>query len=186
MLLSDRDINLEVENGNIDLRFCDLKDALQPSSVDIRLDNKFCFYRPDAYIDPREDQSLNMLHQEIGWDDVFVMPPHSFALGSSMERVTLSSGIASRFEGKSSVGRLGLAPHVAAGFIDPGFSGWITLELHNVTAQTMYLIPGMKIGQLCFFRLSSPSDNPYGSKSVGSKYQGQYGPTVSRYHLNFR
>jgi deoxycytidine triphosphate deaminase len=86
----------------------------------------------------------------------------------------------------SSLGRLGLLTHSTAGFIDPGFTGHITLELSNVANLPITLWPGKKIGQLCLFRLSSPAEHPYGSVGVGSRYQGQRGPTPSRAYLNFQ
>ena len=185
VLLSDHDIRAELESGRVVLDPCDLT-SLQPSSIDVRLDHEFRFYRPGVLIDPRRDQSELMGYQYASEGETFTLPPHGFALGSTVERVSLPSDVAARFEGKSSIGRLGLLPHVAAGFIDPGFSGWITLELHNVTSYPLLLLPGMKIGQLCFFRLSSPADIPYGSAGIGSRYQGQRGPTTSRFHLNYR
>jgi dCTP deaminase len=118
-------------------------------------------------------------------DEPFILHPGEFVLGSTYEVVTLPDDVAARLEGKSSLGRLGLLTHSTAGFIDPGFSGHVTLELSNVATLPIKLWPGMKIGQLCFFRLSSPSDNPYGSEKYGSRYQGQRGPTPSRSHLNF-
>ncbi len=90
-----------------------------------------------------------------------------------------------RLEGKSSLGRLGLLTHSTAGFIDPGFSGHVTLELSNVATLPIKLWPGMKIGQVCYFRLTSPAENPYGSGPYGNRYQGQRGPTASRSSLNF-
>lgn len=187
MLLSDHDVRLEIESGRIVLDPCDMS-SLQPSSVDVRLDSEFRWYdaAPGARIDPRLDHAALMTSCFIPEGEEFVVPPHGFALGATVERVSLADDIAARFEGKSSIGRLGLLPHVAAGFIDPGFSGWITLELHNVTDLPMVLIPGMKIGQLCFFRLSSPADIPYGAAGIGSKYQNQRGPTTSRYFMNYR
>ena len=94
--------------------------------------------------------------------------------------------MAGRLEGKSSLGRLGLATHSTAGFIDPGFSGHITLELSNVANLPIALWPNMKVGQLALFKMSSPAEVPYGSGKLGSKYQGQRGPTPSRAYLNFR
>lgn len=183
MLLSDRDIRAEIETGRVILEPCDLTN-LQPSSIDVHLDHEFRWYSEDAEaVDPRQDQATQMGYAFTTSE--FVLPAHGFALGSTMERIELPNDIAARFEGKSSLGRLGLLPHVAAGFIDPGFRGWITLELHNVTGLPMVLLPGMKIGQLCFFRLSSPADSPYGRKSLGSRYQDQRGPTTSRFHLNY-
>lgn len=185
MLLSDHDIRNELSTGRIVLDPCDLA-SLQPSSIDVCLDREFRWYRPDVFIDPRHDQADLMEGGEFSEDAPFVLAPHGFALGSTLERVALPDDVAARFEGKSSIGRLGLLPHVAAGFIDPGFSGWITLELHNVTDYPMVLLPGMKIGQLCFFRLSSPADIPYGDAGIGSKYQNQRGPTTSRYFMNYQ
>ena len=106
-------------------------------------------------------------------------------LASTYELVALGPGIAARLEGKSSLGRLGLLTHSTAGVIDPGFSGHVTLELSNMATLPVKLWPGMKIGQLCFFRLSSPAEHPYGSAQYGSRYQGQRGPTASRSYLNF-
>jgi hypothetical protein len=85
----------------------------------------------------------------------------------------------------SSLGRLGLLTHSTAGFIDAGFSGHVTLELSNVATLPIKLWPGMKIGQLCFFRLTSPAEAPYGSGAEGSRYQGQRGPTPSKSFQNF-
>ena len=122
---------------------------------------------------------------EVSDEEPFVLHPGEFVLGSTYEQVTLGSAVAARLEGKSSLGRLGLLTHSTAGFIDPGFSGHVTLELSNMATLPVKLWPGMKIGQLCFFRLSSPAEHPYGSAAYGSRYQGQRGPTPSRSHLNF-
>lgn len=184
VLLSDHDIRESLSSGYLGLDPCDLS-SLQPSSIDVRLDHEFRFYRPGTLIDPRRDQAEVMDYQYVAEDETFTLPPHGFALGATMEQVRMPDDLAARFEGKSSIGRLGLLPHVAAGFIDPGFQGWITLELHNVTDCPIVLLPGMKIGQLCFFRLSTRADIPYGSAGIGSRYQGQRGPTTSRYHLNY-
>jgi deoxycytidine triphosphate deaminase len=86
----------------------------------------------------------------------------------------------------SSLGRLGLLIHSTAGFIDPGWDGHVTLELSNVANLPITIYHGMKIGQLSFVQLSEPAETPYGSGSLGSKYQGQRGPTPSRYWKNFR
>ena len=118
-------------------------------------------------------------------DEPFILHPGEFVLGSTYEVVTLPDDIAARVEGKSSLGRLGLLTHATAGFVDPGFSGHVTLELANVATLPIKLYPGMKIGQFCFFRLSSPSEHPYGSEKYGSRYQGQRGPTPSRSFQNF-
>ena len=160
---------------------------VQPSSIDFRLDRFFRVFENHHYphIDPAEDQAdLTRLVEPEG-DEPFILHPGEFVLGSTYEVITLPDDIAARVEGKSSLGRLGLLTHATAGFIDPGFSGHVTLELSNVATLPIKLYPGMKIGQLCFFRLSSPAEHPYGWEKYGSRYQGQRGPTPSRSFQNF-
>ena len=160
---------------------------IQPSSIDVRLDKFFRVFDNHKYphIDPAADQSDLTREVEIASDETFILHPGEFVLGSTYERITLPDDVAARLEGKSSLGRLGLLTHSTAGFIDPGFSGHVTLELANVATLPIKLYSGMKIGQLCFFRLSSPAEHPYGSAKYGSRYQGQRGPTPSRSHANF-
>ena len=186
MLLSDRDILGEVHTGGILLDPWDPW-MVQPSSVDVRLDKFFRVFENHRYpsIDPSVEQPDLTRLIETPVDEPFVLHPGEFVLGSTFERVTLGSAVAARLEGKSSLGRLGLLTHSTAGFIDPGFSGHVTLELSNMATLPVKLWPGMKIGQLCFFQLSSPAEHPYGSSQYGSRYQGQRGPTPSRSHLNF-
>ena len=186
MLLSDRDILAEVEAKNIGLEPFD-PDMVQPSSIDVRLDRFFRVFENHKYphIDPAADQPDLTRMVEPEGDEPFILHPGEFVLGSTYEVVTLPDDVAARLEGKSSLGRLGLLTHSTAGFIDPGFSGHVTLELSNVATLPIKLWPGMKIGQLCFFRLSSPSEHPYGSTKYGSRYQGQRGPTPSRSYQNF-
>ncbi|MEO0049080.1 MAG: hypothetical protein RL556_412 [Actinomycetota bacterium] len=186
MLMSDRDIRAEIEAGRIGLDPLNI-DLLQPSSIDVRLDRFFRLFdnHKYAYIDPREDQPDMTRFVEVKADEAFVLHPGEFVLGSTYEFVTLPDNIAARLEGKSSLGRLGLLTHSTAGFVDPGFKGHVTLELANVSSLPIKLWPGMKVGQLCFFQLSSPSETPYGSAKYLSRYQGQRGPTASRSHLNF-
>ena len=187
MLLSDRDIRAEVEASRLAVEPWD-PELVQPSSVDVRLDRFFRVFNNSRYthIDPAAQQDdLTTLVEPEG-DDPFVLHPGEFVLGSTLEIVTLPDDLAGRREGKSSLGRLGLLTHSTAGFIDPGFTGHITLELSNVANLPITLWPGMKIGQLCLFRLSSAAEHPYGSSVYGSRYQGQRGPTPSRSYLNFR
>jgi dCTP deaminase len=187
MLLSDRDIIAAVQGGRLVVDPWDA-DLVQPSSVDVRLDRYFRVFNNTQYthIDPSLQQDeLTTLIEPKG-DDPFVLHPGEFVLGSTLEIVTLPDDLAGRLEGKSSLGRLGLLTHSTAGFVDPGFSGHLTLELSNVANLPIMLWPGMKIGQLCLFRLSSAASNPYGSAAAGSRYQGQRGPTPSRSYLNFR
>lgn len=186
MLLSDRDIKAELTAGRIGLDPLD-SSMIQPSSIDVRLDGLFRLFdnHKYAYIDPAEDQPELTHLIETKPDEPFILHPGEFVLGATYEQVTLPDNIAARLEGKSSLGRLGLLTHSTAGFIDPGFSGHVTLELSNVATLPIKLWPGMKIGQLCFFQLSSPAEKPYGSSEYGSRYQGQRGPTASRSFQNF-
>jgi dCTP deaminase len=186
VLLSDRDIRAEVSRDRIVLEPFDA-DMVQPSSVDVRLDRYFRVFENHRYphIDPAQDQPELTRPVEPDGDEPFILHPGEFVLGSTYEVVTLPDDIAARLEGKSSLGRLGLLTHSTAGFIDPGFSGHLTLELSNVATLPIKLWPGMKIGQFCFFRLSSPAENPYGTAAYGSRYQGQRGPTQSRSFQNF-
>lgn len=186
MLLSDRDIRAELGSGRVVLDPLDAE-MVQPSSVDVRIDRYFRLFDNHKYpvIDPALDQPELTRLVEVGAGEPFILHPGEFVLASSYEVVTLPDDIAARLEGKSSLGRLGLLTHSTAGFIDPGFSGHVTLELSNMATLPIQLWPGMKIGQLCFFRLSSPAEFPYGSAKYGSRYLGQRGPTASRSHLNF-
>lgn len=186
VLLSDRDIRAEIAAGRLALEPYD-DTLVQPSSIDVRLDNLFRVFNNTRYthIDPsiQQDELTSLVQPRAG--EPFVLHPGEFVLGSTLELCTLPDDLAGRLEGKSSLGRLGLLTHSTAGFIDPGFSGHITLELSNVANLPITLWPGMKIGQLCLLRLTSPAQYPYGSSEAGSKYQGQRGPTPSRSYQNF-
>ncbi|MFC4554624.1 dCTP deaminase [Georgenia faecalis] len=186
MLLSDRDIRAQIGSGRVQLDPFDPA-MVQPSSVDVRLDRWFRLFDNHKYpvIDPAAEQPDLTRLVEVGPEEPFVLHPGEFVLGATYELVTLPDDIAARLEGKSSLGRLGLLTHSTAGFIDPGFTGHVTLELSNTATMPIMLWPGMKIGQLCFFRLSSPAESPYGAGASGSRYQGQRGPTASRSHLGF-
>lgn len=186
MLLSDGDFKAEIASGRVAVEPYD-EAMIQPSSIDVRLDRWFRVFENHKYpfIDPSTEQpELTRLIEPEG-DEPFVLHPGEFVLGSTYEVVSLPDDLAGRLEGKSSLGRLGLLTHSTAGFIDPGFSGHVTLELANVANLPILLYPGMKIGQLCLFRLSSPAEYPYGSEKYGSRYQGQRGPTPSRSFANF-
>ena len=186
MLLSDRDIRDEIERERIRLDPLEMG-MLQPSSIDVRLDRYFRLFDNHKYpfIDPAIDQPELTRLIEVDPNEAFVLHPGEFVLGATYEQVGLPDDIAARLEGKSSLGRLGLLTHSTAGFIDPGFLGHVTLELSNVATLPIKLWPGMKIGQLCFFRLSSPAEQPYGSAAYSSRYLGQHGPTASRSFVNF-
>lgn len=186
VLLSDRDIRAELDAGRVVLDPYE-PDMIQPSSIDVRLDKYFRLFDNHKYpvIDPSQEQPELTRLVEVGPEEPFVLHPGEFVLGSTFETVTLPDDVAARLEGKSSLGRLGLLTHSTAGFIDPGFGGHVTLELSNVATLPILLWPGMKIGQLCFFRLTSPTEHPYGSAAYGSRYQGQRGPTASRSWQSF-
>lgn len=186
MLLSDRDIRAEIDSGQISLDPY-TPEMIQPASIDVRLDRTFRVFENHRYpnIDPAEEQpELTRPVEPVGADP-FILHPGEFVLGGTYEQVALGETIAARLEGKSSLGRLGLLTHSTAGFVDPGFRGHVTLELSNVATLPIKLWPGMKIGQFCFFRLSSAAEYPYGSAAAGSRYQGQRGPTPSRSGNNF-
>lgn len=187
MLLSDRDLTGALKTGSLQLD--PFEPALvQPSSIDVRLDRLFRVFNNHLYthIDPSTRQDELTSQVEVADGEPFVLHPGEFVLASTLEVITLGDQLAGRLEGKSSLGRLGLLTHSTAGFIDPGFSGHVTLELSNVATLPIRLWPGMKIGQLCIFQLSSPAEHSYGSEVYGSRYQGQRGPTQSRAWQNWR
>ncbi|MHB1533690.1 MAG: dCTP deaminase [Acidimicrobiales bacterium] len=186
MILSDRTIREELDAGRIVIEPLDPAD-IQPSSVDLRLDRFFRVFRNHTMqvIDVKQDQEELTELVEITPDDAFILHPGEFVLGSTAERVSLPIDLVARLEGKSSLGRLGLLIHSTAGFVDAGWDGHLTLELSNVANLPITLYPGMKIGQISFLRMTTPADVAYGSTQVGSKYQGQRGPTPSRYFENF-
>lgn len=186
MVLSDTTIRSEIEAGRIVIDPFD-EGLVQPSSVDVRVDSRFRVFHNGRYpyIDVRQPMPDLTELVEVKDGEPFILHPGEFVLGSTYETVGLPDDIAARVEGKSSLGRLGLLTHATAGFVDPGFSGHVTLELANVATLPIKLYPGMKIGQYCFFKLTSPAQNPYGSEKYGSRYQGQRGPTASRSFQSF-
>ena len=189
VILSDRTLREQLAAGRIVIDPLD-EALIQPSSIDVRISNLFRVFRNHTrgIIDVKQDMvDLTELVEiaEHG-DDPFILHPGEFVLGSTYERIAVPNDLVGRVEGKSSLGRLGLLIHSTAGFIDAGFDGHITLELANVASLPITLYPGMKIGQVSFMQMTSPADNPYGSGAKGSKYQGQRGPTPSRYFENFQ
>jgi dCTP deaminase len=186
VVLSDRTIRELLGEGRIVLDPYD-ESLLQPSSVDVRVDRYFRVFRNSRYpfIDVKTEQEELTELVEIDDETPFILHPGEFVLGSTLERVALPDDLVARLEGKSSLGRLGLLIHSTAGFIDPGWDGHVTLELSNVANLPITIYHGMKIGQLSFVQLSTAADQPYGSGALGSKYQGQQGPTPSRYWKNF-
>ena len=187
MVLSDRTIARLLAEERIVIDPYD-ESLLQPSSVDVRVDRFFRVFHNARYpfIDVKEPQEDLTELVEIGDEQPFILHPGEFVLGSTLERIALLDDLVARLEGKSSLGRLGLLIHSTAGFIDPGWDGHVTLELSNVANLPITIYYGMKIGQISFVQLSEPAEQPYGAGELGSKYQGQMGPTPSRYWQNFR
>ena len=187
MILSDHDIRAEIDSGRIGIEPFD-ESAVQPSSVDLHVDRFFRTFHNHRYqvIDVKQPMEGLTELVEVNEDEPFILHPGEFVLGSTCEYVRLPHDLVARLEGKSSLGRLGLLIHSTAGYVDPGFEGHLTLELSNVANLPITLYPNMKIGQISFFKLTSAADNPYGSGAIGSKYQGQRGPTPSRYYENFK
>jgi dCTP deaminase len=187
VILSDRDIREEIGSGRIGIEPFDDGDV-QPSSVDLHVDRYFRTFHNARYpyIDVKKPMEELTELVDVKEDEPFILHPGEFVLGSTREYVRLPEDLVARLEGKSSLGRLGLLIHSTAGYVDPGFEGHLTLELSNVANLPITIYPGMKIGQISFFRLSSPAEHPYGSSGVGSKYQGQRGPTPSRFYENFQ
>lgn len=187
MILSDRTIREQLDAGRIVIDPIG-EGCIQPSSVDLHVDRYFRVFRnhTQRVIDVKENQEeLSELIEVIG-EEALILHPGEFVLGATAERVALPDDLVGRLEGKSSLGRLGLLIHSTAGFVDPGFDGFLTLELSNVANLPITVYPGMKIGQISFLRMTSPAERPYGSSALGSKYQNQHGPTPSRYFENFR
>src|SRR5829696_7397553 len=185
-VLSDRDIRGAMQAGRVRIDPFD-PGCLQPSSVDLHLDADFRVFRNNRYpfIDVRSPQPDLTELVSIDGDDPFILHPNEFVLGQTLEWVELPDDLVARLEGKSSLGRLGLLIHSTAGYVDPGWKGTLTLELSNVANLPIALYFGMRIGQISFFRMSSPVERPYGSKELGSKYQGQSEPTASAFQADF-
>jgi dCTP deaminase len=187
VILSDRDLLAEINKGSIIIEPFDPA-CVQPSSIDVKVSNLFRVFRNHsaAVLDVKKDLTDLMDLVEVPEGEAFMLHPDEFALGSTLERVGVPNNLVARVEGKSSLGRLGLVIHSTAGFIDAGFDGHVTLELSNLANLPITLYPGMTIGQISFITMTSPAEKPYGSGAHGSKYQGQRGPTPSRYFENFK
>lgn len=184
MILSDRTIRSLATNCGLIDPFDE--DQLQPCSYDVRLDSRIKrFAKTNDLAIHIINGSSKELHG-VSMDTInvanmaYALRPGEFILGSTVEAVSIPDYLACRFEGKSSLGRIGLMTHVTAGFIDPGFQGTITLEIKNENQFPILLKPGMLIGQLCFIRLNTKVDRMYGSVELGSHYQNQIGVTEAR------
>jgi dCTP deaminase len=186
VIFSDRTIKEAIADGRIEIDPYE-ESYVQPSSVDLRVDRFFRVFENHKYphIDPRSHQPDLTTEVEVAGDEPFILHPGEFVLGATLERVRLAVDIVARLEGKSSLGRLGLLIHSTAGFVDPGFDGYLTLELSNVANLPIAIYPDMKIGQISFYQMTTEAEHPYGSAETGSKYQGQRGPTASRVHQDY-
>lgn len=186
VILSDRTMREQIAAGRIIIEPFDER-CIQPSSIDVKIGNLFRVFRnhTSAVIDVKQRQEDLTELVTIPEDGVFMLHPGEFVLGSTLERIAVPDDLVARIDGKSSLGRLGLIIHSTAGFIDPGFDGHITLELTNIATLPITLYPGMKVGQVSFVQMTTAAEHPYGSGARGSKYQGQRGPTPSRYWENF-
>jgi len=186
MILSDKTIREEIAAGRIVIDPFDER-CVQPSSVDLHVDAEFRVFQNNRYpfIDVMKEQPDLTELVEVKQGEPFILHPGEFVLGSTLERIATPEDMVARLEGKSSLGRLGLLIHSTAGYVDPGWDGYLTLELSNVANLPITIYPGMKIGQISFFMLTTPAEVPYGSKSTKSKYQGQRGPTASRFFEEF-
>ena len=187
MILSDRSIKDQMSAGRIVIDPLG-PNAVQPASVDIRLDSEILVFRNNwrTHIDvmkPADDVVEKVMIEE---GRPFLLHPGQFALGSTLESVSIPDDIVARIEGKSSLARYGLLIHSTAGFVDPGWTGKLTLEFSNVGILGITLHKGMKIGHISFTQLTTPAENPYGSRELRSKYQGQGGPVTSRYYWDYQ
>jgi len=186
VILSDRSINEAIASGRLGIDPFDPK-LVQPSSIDVRLDNKFLVFRNTkrAFIDVKQPADDLMEMIEVGSEEPMFLHPHEFVLGSTIERVKMPDDLVGRLEGRSSLGRLGVVIHSTAGYLDPAFEGHVTLEISNLANLPVALYPGMRIGQISFSLMTTPADRPYGA-ARGSKYSGQQLPTASRLYLDFQ
>ena len=184
MILSDKDIKKEIKNNKLVIDPFD-NECVQPSTYDVHLSSQFRVFNnhQTTCIDLKEKQAVTKL-VDVKKEGKLILHPTEFILGSTVERFEIPNDMAAKIEGKSSLGRLGLVVHATAGYIDPGFKGHITFEISNLNTVPIVLYANMKVGQVCFFRMTSEVERPYGT--AGNKYQGQKGPTASRAWKDFK
>jgi dCTP deaminase len=154
---------------------------LQPASYDLTLARDFLIPNGDVVLVDMADVKSDHMIPETVDNGGIVIEPGEFILGSTREKITVGKRFVARIEGKSSIGRLGLLVHVTAGFVDPGFSGQITLEMYNASPWQLVIYPGQRIAQISFSRLEHYPTHLYGD--VGNHYMDQSGPVASRFSL---
>jgi len=184
MIISDKDIKKRVKNKEVIIQPFK-EENLQPSSLDLELSDEVRVFDnwQKGEIDVREKEDISRV-VEIK-NGGFVLHPSEFILGSTVEKVTLPLDVAAKLEGRSSLGRLGLIVHATAGYVDLGFSGWLTFEIANISKLPIRMYAGMRIAQIVFYQMTSKVENAYGCEKLKSKYQGQKGPTASRHWIDF-
>jgi deoxycytidine triphosphate deaminase len=167
-----------------------VEENLQGGSLDLTLAPDIKVWEPKEWIgDPLSSRELDVaIYPELDPSlplppmndytikDYWYLMPGDFIIASTVERVSITTNMVAKVEGKSSRGRLGLSPIVGAGWIDPGFSGQITLEIVNQNPNCRIVLrPGMKICQIVFAMLDRHARNPY-----QGRYQNQVGATAAR------
>lgn len=181
-MLSDIDIAFSISTGGIGIDpYC--SDNMQPASYDLCLDSNFLIPNSNEYveIDMADVKPGHMTRIRADVEEGITIGPSEFILASTLETVTIGDNFVGRIEGKSSIGRLGLLVHVTAGFIDPGFSGQVTLEMFNAAPWDLVLYPGQQIAQIAFQRLEKTPSKLYGQRD--NKYQNSRGPVESRFKM---
>jgi dCTP deaminase len=191
-MLSDFEIRKAIEDDWIGIEPFD-ETRLQPVSVDLTLDDAYRRFRDDVHTIETADHLIEPGTDYYGrvpsWyshttghtiaPDGLRLRPGDFILACTRETIRLTPAFAARVEGKSSLGRLGVAVHITAGFIDPGFEGQITLEIANLSPASVMLHTAMPIAQIVF----EPVTPPERDYSQTGHYLGQTGPTPSRYRF---
>lgn len=185
-MLSDKTIKEELKKGKLKINPI-AKGAIQPSSVDLRLGFEFRLFIPSKrpYINPRDSIDDYSEVRKVKRGEFLTIHPNQFVLGATLERIEVPDYLVGHLDGRSSLGRLGVMIHSTAGHIAPGFKGQLILEISNVGNLPIALFPEMPVCQISFARLSTPAENPYGSKNLKSKYQGQKGAIGSKFSEEF-
>ena len=189
MILSDGEITINVlgKDEGLSIDPFDMN-MVQPASYDVKLSDTIGTfeYGAKSIIDIRDINTLPTIALHKIDEEPFIMNPGTFILASTHEKFRLPANIAGKVEGRSSLGRLGLQIHSTAGFIDPGFEGAITLELHNLSQAGITLYKNMKIAQIAFHWLKENATYPYGHEILDSKYQNSQGIGTSKIYADFK